>query len=40
MYENQQLWIAQAETPQKEKICIQPQMANRHGLIAGAPARP
>ncbi len=36
MYENQQLWIAQAETPQKEKICIQPQMANRHGLIAGA----
>lgn len=36
MYENNQLWIAQAETDSKEKICILPKMANRHGLIAGA----
>lgn len=35
MYENQQLWIAQAETPEKERICLLPSMANRHGLITG-----
>lgn len=36
MYENQQLWIAQADTEEKEHICIVPTMANRHGLVAGA----
>lgn len=36
MYEDQQLWIAQADTEGKERICIIPAMANRHGLVAGA----
>ncbi len=32
MYQDQKLWIAQSD----KKLCILPQMANRHGLIAGA----
>lgn len=32
MYKNKKLWIAQAD----EELCLLPQMANRHGLIAGA----
>lgn len=33
MYYNNQIWIGDSDG---EKICILPQMANRHGLIAGA----
>ncbi len=33
MYFDSKIWIAESEG---EKICILPQMANRHGLIAGA----
>ena len=33
MYADQKIWIGNAEG---EKVCILPQMANRHGLIAGA----
>lgn len=32
MYQDQKIWIAQSD----KKICLLPQMANRHGLIAGA----
>lgn len=33
MYYNNKIWIGDANG---EKICIEPKMANRHGLIAGA----
>ena len=33
MYYNEEIWIGDADG---EKICIEPKMANRHGLIAGA----
>ena len=33
MYFEQKIWVGQSET---ERVCILPQMANRHGLIAGA----
>lgn len=33
MYQDGKIWIGQSA---EEKICILPQMANRHGLIAGA----
>ncbi|MDD7602117.1 MAG: DUF853 family protein [Firmicutes bacterium] len=33
MYYNEKIWIGDADG---EKICIEPKMANRHGLIAGA----
>lgn len=36
MYQNGELWIAQADTAAQEHISIIPTMANRHGLIAGA----
>lgn len=36
MYQNGELWIAQAMTETQEHICINASMANRHGLIAGA----
>lgn len=36
MYENGRLWIAQSENETKDKICIIPSMANRHGLVTGA----
>ena len=32
MYEDKKIWIAQSD----KKLCLLPQMANRHGLIAGA----
>ena len=33
MFFDNKIWIGDAEG---EKVCILPQMANRHGLIAGA----
>lgn len=36
MYQENELWIAQAETEGKEHLSILPGMANRHGLVAGA----
>ena len=33
MYYNQKIWVGDADG---EKVCILPNMANRHGLIAGA----
>lgn len=33
MFYDQKIWIGDADG---EKVCILPQMANRHGLIAGA----
>ncbi len=34
MYQDGKLWIARSVSG--EKICIEPDKANRHGLIAGA----
>ncbi|MBQ9065752.1 MAG: DUF853 family protein [Blautia sp.] len=34
--EEGRLWIGQAQNENKDKVCIIPKMANRHGLIAGA----
>ena len=36
MYWDGKLWIGQAKNETKDKICILPQMSNRHGLVAGA----
>lgn len=33
MYSEGKIWIGKSK---EEKICIEPRMANRHGLIAGA----
>ena len=33
MFYNDKIWIGDAAG---EKVCIEPKMANRHGLIAGA----
>ena len=34
MYQDEKLWIAKSVNG--ERICIEPDKANRHGLIAGA----
>ena len=36
MYKDGKLWIGMSKSETKDKICIIPRMANRHGLIAGA----
>lgn len=36
MYKEERLWIGAAGEELKDKVCILPKMANRHGLIAGA----
>ena len=36
MYKEGKLWIGQAQNENKDRVCIEPKMANRHGLIAGA----
>ena len=36
MYRDGMLWIGQAQNETKDRVCIIPKMANRHGLISGA----
>ncbi len=36
MYENQKIWVACAGENNEKRLYLYPQMANRHGLIAGA----
>ncbi|MBQ1311977.1 MAG: DUF853 family protein [Blautia sp.] len=36
MFTEGMFWIGQAQNENKDRVCIVPKMANRHGLIAGA----
>ena len=36
MFKDGKLWIGQAQNETKDRVCIIPRMANRHGLISGA----
>ena len=36
MFTEGMFWIGQAQNENKDRVCIIPKMANRHGLIAGA----
>ena len=36
MFKDNMVWIGQAQNENKDRVCIIPKMANRHGLIAGA----
>ena len=36
MFKDNMVWIGQAQNENKDRVCIIPKMANRHGLVAGA----